>query len=48
MSANSNYTLAELMCIEAARLMPDEGMVVLGEGPPVLAGVLAKCLHQPT
>jgi glutaconate CoA-transferase subunit B len=47
MSTNGDYTLAELMCIEAARLMPDEGVAVLGLGPPVLAGVLAKCLHHP-
>lgn len=41
------YTLAELMCIEAARLMPDWGVAVLGLGTPVLAGTLAKCLHHP-
>ena len=45
--SGDGYSLAELMCIEAARLMPDEGVAVLGLGLPVLAGALAKCLHHP-
>lgn len=41
------YTLAELMCITAARGMPKTGVVMLGMGLPVLAGTLAKMLHAP-
>lgn len=43
----SEYTLAELMCITAAREMPKRGVVMLGMGLPVLAGTLAKVLHAP-
>lgn len=42
-----DYTLAELMCIVAAREMPREGVVMLGMGLPVLAGTLAKMMHSP-
>lgn len=42
-----DYTLAELMCIEGARLLPDRGSTILGLGPPVLSGTLARCLHHP-
>jgi glutaconate CoA-transferase subunit B len=42
-----DYTLAELMCIQAAREMPQSGVVMLGMGLPVLAGTLAKMLHAP-
>ncbi len=41
------YTLAELMCVVAAREMPKEGTVMLGMGLPVLAGTLAKLMHAP-
>ncbi|MEX0784274.1 MAG: CoA-transferase [Dehalococcoidia bacterium] len=42
-----DYTLAELMCIVAAREMPPTGVVMLGMGLPVLAGTLAKLMHAP-
>lgn len=42
-----NYTLAELMCIVGARLLPETGVAFLGLGLPVLAGSLARCLHHP-
>lgn len=42
-----DYTLAELMCIQAAREMPKSGVVMLGMGLPVLAGTLAKLMHAP-
>lgn len=41
------YTLAELMCVVAAREFPKQGVVMLGMGLPVLAGTLAKMLHAP-
>jgi glutaconate CoA-transferase, subunit B len=44
---SDDYTLAELMCIVAAREMPPTGVVMLGMGLPVLAGTLAKMLHAP-
>ena len=43
----TEYTLAEMMCVVAAREMPTEGVVMLGMGLPVLAGTLAKMLHAP-
>jgi len=45
--ADGDYTLAELMCVQAAREMPKQGVVMLGMGLPVLAGVLAKLMHAP-
>jgi glutaconate CoA-transferase subunit B len=42
-----DYTLAELMCIEAARLLPRAGVAFLGLGLPVLSGTLARCLYAP-
>jgi glutaconate CoA-transferase subunit B len=42
-----DYTLAELMCIVAARELPPTGVVMLGMGLPVLAGTLARLLHAP-
>jgi glutaconate CoA-transferase subunit B len=42
-----DYTLAELMCIQAARELPPTGVVMLGMGLPVLAGTLAKLMHAP-
>lgn len=42
-----DYTLAEMMCVVAARNMPSKGVVMLGMGLPVLAGTLAKMLHAP-
>jgi glutaconate CoA-transferase subunit B len=42
-----DYTLAELMCVVAAREMPKQGTVMLGMGLPVLAGTLAKLMHAP-
>ncbi len=44
---SDDYTLAELMCVAAAREMPPNGVVMLGMGLPVLAGTLAKLLHAP-
>lgn len=46
-TAADDYTLAELMCIAAAREMPPTGVVMLGMGLPVLAGTLAKLMHAP-
>jgi glutaconate CoA-transferase subunit B len=42
-----DYSLAEMMCIAAAREFPQEGVIMLGMGLPVLAGTLAKLLHAP-
>lgn len=42
-----DYTLAELMCVVAAREMPPTGVVMLGMGLPVLAGSLARLMHSP-
>jgi glutaconate CoA-transferase, subunit B len=44
---SDDYTLAELMCVAAAREFPERGVVMLGMGLPVLAGTLAKMLHAP-
>ncbi len=44
---SEDYTLAELMCVEAARQMPHDGVVMLGMGLPVIAGTLARMLHAP-
>ena len=41
------YSLAELMCVAAAREFPREGVVMVGLGLPVLSGTLAKLLHAP-
>jgi glutaconate CoA-transferase subunit B len=41
------YSLAEMMCIAAARAFPRDGVIMLGMGLPVLAGTLAKLLHAP-
>ena len=38
----TDYTLAEMMCVVAARELPREGVVMLGMGLPVLSGTLAK------
>lgn len=42
-----DYTLAEMMCVAAAREFPQEGVVLVGMGLPVLSGTLAKLLHAP-
>lgn len=42
-----DYTLAEMMCIAAARLLPSQGNALAGLGPPILSGVLAKVLYAP-
>ena len=42
-----DYSLAEMMCVAAAREIPAEGVVMLGLGLPVLSGTLAKRLHAP-
>jgi glutaconate CoA-transferase subunit B len=42
-----DYSLAEMMCIAAAREFPQDGVIMLGMGLPVLAGTLAKLLHAP-
>jgi len=47
MSDNGDYTLAELMCVVAAREFPKKGIVMVGMGLPVLAGTLAKLMHAP-
>jgi len=47
MTDNGDYTLAELMCVVAAREFPKSGVVMVGMGLPVLAGTLAKLMHAP-
>jgi glutaconate CoA-transferase subunit B len=47
MTAATDYTLAEMMCVVAAREMPKQGVAMLGMGLPVAAGVLAKMWHAP-
>ena len=44
---DAEYTLAELMCVVAARELPAVGSAMLGMGTPILAGTLAKLLHRP-
>ncbi len=44
---SDDYTLAEMMCIVAARELPKEGVALLGMGLPVATGVLAKLHHAP-
>src|SRR5690606_11927042 len=43
----TDYTLAEMMVVAAAREFPKSGVCMLGMGLPVLAGALAKMLHAP-
>ena len=43
----ADYTLAEMMCVVAAREFPKQGVGMLGMGLPVLAGTLAKLMHAP-
>ena len=43
----ADYTLAEMLCVAAARHLPKSGVVMLGMGLPVLAGTLAKLMHAP-
>jgi glutaconate CoA-transferase subunit B len=45
--ANTNYTSAELMIINAARLLRDGDVVFVGVGQPNLACNLAKRTHAP-
>jgi glutaconate CoA-transferase, subunit B len=42
-----DYSLAEMMCVAAARALPETGTALLGMGPPLLAGTLAKLLQRP-
>jgi glutaconate CoA-transferase subunit B len=42
---SDDYTLPELMCIEAARQFPKSGVCMLGMGLPVLAGTFAKLAY---
>jgi glutaconate CoA-transferase subunit B len=44
---SDDYTLAEMMCVAAAREFPKSGVCLLGMGLPVLSGVLAKLMHAP-
>lgn len=44
--SDNEYTLAEMMCVVAARNLPKSGVVMLGMGLPVLAGTVAKMLHS--
>lgn len=44
---SDDYTLAEMMCVVAAREFPKRGVCMLGMGLPVLAGALAKMMHAP-
>lgn len=44
---SDDYTLAEMMCIAAARSFPARGVVMTGMGVPTLAGAVAKLLHAP-
>jgi glutaconate CoA-transferase subunit B len=46
-TAVDDYTLPELLCIEAARQFPRHGVCLLGMGLPVLAGTFAKMLYAP-
>jgi len=41
------YTLAELMCVVAARSFPAKGVVMAGMGLPMLTATFAKMLHAP-
>jgi len=41
------YTLAELMCVTAARAFPAKGVVMAGMGLPMLTATLAKMMHAP-
>ena len=43
----TDYTLAELMCVAAARELRDGETVFVGLGLPLLAATLAKLLHIP-
>jgi glutaconate CoA-transferase subunit B len=47
MTAATDYTLAEMMCVVAARELPKEGVAMLGMGLPIATGVLAKLHHAP-
>ncbi len=47
MPYSDDYTMAEMMCIAAAREFPKQGVVMLGMGLPMLAGTLAKLMHAP-
>jgi glutaconate CoA-transferase, subunit B len=40
-----DYTLAEMMCVVAARELPRSGVAMLGMGLPVLSGTLAKLAY---
>lgn len=42
-----DYTLAEMLCVAAARALPKKGVAMLGMGLPVLSGTLAKLMHAP-
>lgn len=47
MTHADDYTLAEMMVIAAAREFPKSGVVMLGMGLPVIAGILAKLTCAP-
>ncbi len=42
----ADYTLAEMMCVVAARELPRSGVAMLGMGLPVLSGTLAKLAYD--
>jgi glutaconate CoA-transferase subunit B len=44
---SDDYTLAEMMCVATAREMPQDGVIMLGMGLPVVAGALARLMHAP-
>lgn len=45
--SDQDFTLAEMMCVVAARAFPREGVVMAGMGLPMLTATFAKMLHAP-
>lgn len=45
--SDAEYTLAEMMCVVAAREFPATGVVMAGMGLPMITATLAKMLHAP-
>jgi glutaconate CoA-transferase subunit B len=43
----SNYTIDELIVVRASKEIKDNEMVVIGQGIPMAAGVLARSTHAP-
>ncbi|MFC1987215.1 CoA-transferase subunit beta [Chloroflexota bacterium] len=47
MTYAKEYTAAELMAVQAAKLIKDEDLAFVGIGVPLIAGLLAKLTHAP-